>query len=273
MENKICDVRSKEDVLAAKEKVIIELFAEQNHISEELAELQYTHSKLRNIVRDEDSALYLESPYYILERYSEYMIPINKNNDTNLINWYSPMIKSARVKQNNNVSMLKPLFFELVDTSTRLHYFDRVEQYQLQGSELKKQIIIAGNLESGEKTLASGFAERYKELGMISKGQGVEIGLDGIIRDNMRINSQSVNGFDLIMILSGQEAILNSFLDRYPDFNNDFTIVAQSEQRMSAQSFKIFKCHGTHFREKYKSDEEESISEKNADIKRLMEMF
>lgn len=116
--------------------------------------------------------MYLESPYYILERYSEYMAPINKNNGMKSINFYFPMINSARFKRTKNVSELKPLFFELVDSSTRPQYFDRVEQYQLQGSELKKQIIIAGSLESGKETLASGFAERYKELGMISKGRG-----------------------------------------------------------------------------------------------------
>lgn len=66
-------------ICEAKEKEIIDLYAKQNGISEEEAELIYHQSKLKNIIRDTKNGLYLESPYFILERYSEYMIPINKS--------------------------------------------------------------------------------------------------------------------------------------------------------------------------------------------------
>lgn len=48
-----------------KEEAIINLYARQKGISEEEAKLIYRQSQLKNIIRDKESTLYLESAYYI----------------------------------------------------------------------------------------------------------------------------------------------------------------------------------------------------------------
>lgn len=76
-----------------KEKEIINLYARHNGISEEKAELIYSQSQLKNIIRDKESTLYLESAYYILERYSEYMVP-NEPQSKNILeeNYQRPIV-------------------------------------------------------------------------------------------------------------------------------------------------------------------------------------
>ncbi len=59
-----------------KEIEIINLYAQKADISIEEAKEVYRHSGLRKIIRDKSTALYLESPYFILERYAKYMRPI-----------------------------------------------------------------------------------------------------------------------------------------------------------------------------------------------------
>lgn len=59
-----------------KEIEIVNLYAKKVDISIEEAEEVYRCSRLRKIIRDKNTALYLESPYFILERYSEYMDPV-----------------------------------------------------------------------------------------------------------------------------------------------------------------------------------------------------
>lgn len=64
-------------IIRTKERAIIELYAKRKHIDRTVAEGIYMNSKLRNIIRDKESDLYLESAYYILNRYSEYLLPRN----------------------------------------------------------------------------------------------------------------------------------------------------------------------------------------------------
>lgn len=66
---------TKEMQYNTKEQEVIELYAKKNRITLQAAEELYSQSKLRNILKDKDSTLILESPYYILDRYSEYMEP------------------------------------------------------------------------------------------------------------------------------------------------------------------------------------------------------
>lgn len=275
MENEILDVSSIDAMLAAKEKAIIDLYAKQNHVSEEVAEMKYLYSKLRNIVRDKESALYLESPYYILERYSEYMVPITENRSSNDMASYLPlpMVKHGLFKRKLDALGLEPLFFELVNLLNTSLYFERVEQYRLQGNRMGKNIIIAGNLGAGEETLASKYAEKYKELGIISNGRVIEIDLDGLLGQNIGINHQYIdNKNDFIMILSGNKFILEKFLKQYPSFESDFTPIAQLEQYMPVESLNIYKYHKSSLKFHFRS-EEMPTSEENTNIKNLLEMF
>ncbi len=65
-----------DDMVDAKEDEVISLYAKQVGVSIPVVEEMYANSRLRKIIRDKKTALYLESPYFILERYSEYMEPI-----------------------------------------------------------------------------------------------------------------------------------------------------------------------------------------------------
>lgn len=64
-------------IIRAKERAIIELYAKRKNIDRTVAEGIYMNSKLRNIIRDKGSDLYLESAYYILNRYSGYLVHRN----------------------------------------------------------------------------------------------------------------------------------------------------------------------------------------------------
>lgn len=69
--------RRMDPMVKEKEVEIIKLYAKQLDISIEVAKQVYYDSRLRKIIRDKNTALYLESPYFILERYSEYMSPVS----------------------------------------------------------------------------------------------------------------------------------------------------------------------------------------------------
>ncbi len=56
-----------------KEIEVVKLYAKQAGISIAVAKKMYISSRLRRIIRDKKTELYLESPYFILERYAGYM--------------------------------------------------------------------------------------------------------------------------------------------------------------------------------------------------------
>lgn len=66
-----------------KENAIIDLYAEKTHKSVMEARKIYNASKLKNVINNLDNELWLESEYYILDKYENLMekscVPVNPN--------------------------------------------------------------------------------------------------------------------------------------------------------------------------------------------------
>ncbi len=261
MENKIREERSVDVIIDAKERAIINLYAEQNHLNEVIAESVYFCSKLKNIIRDKESGLYLESPYYILERYSEYMAPANLDINIDNTGIYSGAAYSARLKNDGLIAdpmlpyyassalRLHPILFELV-TVQAAHYFAQLEQYKLirENSRLNSNIsginhiIIAGNPEVGKTTLASMLADRFREFGMVSKGNLVEITKDGLVGQWLETDNQSVDKI-LLMIVAEYADEMEDFWRGNPNLKNNFTNIAYYKKNSPKEMVTISKSH------------------------------
>ncbi len=271
MENKICQERSINEIINAKEKAIIKLYAEQKHLDEEVVASVYFNSKLRNIIMDEESGLYLESPYYILERYSEYMVPVNLGIDIGsmiLPNREYPekltSLKSAmRPKQPyytvNDLLMQESKCWKLVFAQNNTHYFSRVEQYQFIADNLKN-IIIAGTAGIGKSTLAGYF----KELGIIPSGNFVNIDENGLVRKWLEKDRPFVE-MGLLMIVIECPNTMGHLGENPPILKNNFTNIACYESPVSAEKFSVYKS-------RYK-ETNSTMLEASMKMKSLIEML
>lgn len=258
MENKIREGRSIDDIISAKEKAIINLFAEQNHLDKEVAASAYFGSKLRNIIMDKESGLYLESPYFILERYAEYMMPVNLDIDMGRMKQY--LRPTTPVYAVNNLLMQEPICLKLVSAQNNTHYFSRVEQYQFIADNLKN-IIIAFTVGTGKTTLTS----HFKELGIIPSGNFVNIDEHGLVRKWLEKERPFVET-GLWMIVIECPNTMEHFWGYHPLLKNNFTNIACYKSTVSEERLRIYKSH-------YKENENSSSLEASMKIKSLIEML
>lgn len=261
MENKIYEERSIDDIISAKEKAIINLYAEQNHLDEEVAASAYFSSKLRNIIMDKESGLYLESPYYILERYAEYIMPVNLNIDISSMGQY--LIPKSPFYAVNDL-LVQPVCFKLVAAQNNTHYFGRVEQYQFLKDNLKN-IVIAGTGGIGKSTLASIFAEKFGELGIIPKGDCVNIDEHGLVRKWLE-KDKPFSKVGLLMIVVEYSNTMEHFWGNNPKIKNNFTNIACYKSPVSEERLTVYKSH-------YKENENSSLFEASMKIKSFIEML
>lgn len=274
MENKFREERSIDAIIDAKEKAIIALYAKQNNIDEENAKSVYLYSKLRNVIRDKESGLYLESPYYILERYSEYITPINLG-----INMEGRPIVPHLAKLNNMCfsaiskfpyySLLQPISFELV-TEQPARHFARLAQYalirennRLNNINVVNHIIIAGNPGLGRTTLADMLAAEYRELGIVPKGKLVEIAEGGLVWKYLEEDNQLVD-MNLLMIVAGYVDTMDDFWRSHPKLKNNFTNIAHYKKYYPKETIDIYTSYCN-------EEEDEGLLEERMDMKSVLE--
>lgn len=265
MEREIREMRSTEEIIAAKEKAIVALYAKQNMLNEEAASLIYQCSKLRNIIRDKESTLYLESAYYILERYSEYMEPISCDyKATGTISDPRAYLKQYRLlDQMFAASMFSHIFYEQENTYT-IQPFHTIEKYRIlrdehysgyhaNGLQLANYIIFAGDSERNDTTLASRFAEKYKELGIKVDGKRVEINANGLILRNL-VSFVNLLDMNFLIIIDGYTDIIESFLNKHPSLKTNFSNVARNRKYVDDDMLRIYKSC-------YKEDNSSTLEE------------